>query len=135
MFIGVERPEDVGESILILPIDIFFKNPHLRPPLSFPSLDLRVLCLSVELCSACDCRFSRAKLRPEVFAENVRLDSGEVGSSPLCEILSHNDCVKAGLELLAPLDDTFKLARRCGITRSESTWTLSKFELEADEPY
>ena len=40
MFMGVARPEDEGDSILILPIDIFFRNPHLRPPLSLPSFDL-----------------------------------------------------------------------------------------------
>jgi len=114
MFIGVERPDDEGDSILILPIDIFFKNPHLRPPLSFPSLDRKVPSLSVELCSACDCRCSRVKLRPggfELFAENVRIDSGEdVGSSVFSEILFHNDCVNAGLVSLAPLDTTPKLA-------------------------
>ena len=51
---GVARPED-GESVLILPIDIFLKKPHLPLSLpSLPSLDLKVMCRSVELCSAVD---------------------------------------------------------------------------------
>ena len=43
-FTGVTLPEDAGESILIFPIDIFLKKPHLPfSLLSLPSLDLTVL--------------------------------------------------------------------------------------------
>lgn len=47
LLIGVERPEDVEESTLIFPIDIFFRKPHL--PFSFPSLERPILYLSTRL--------------------------------------------------------------------------------------
>ena len=67
------------------------------------------------------------------------MDSGEdVGSSSFSEMLSHNDCVSVGLDPFAPLEgvrEMPKLPKRFGLTRSGSRWMLSRFELEAEEPY
>ena len=101
-FMGVERPDDEGESIRILPIDIFFKNPHLPGVFSF----CEVLCRSEGLFSAVA---GRLKLRPGVeglVVDRARLISGEEGfltgfsSSSCSEILSHRDLVRAVLEPL-----------------------------------